>query len=482
MASLNLNWDVLREIARYADRATCTSLMLTCRFFYREVPKTILSERVQLSHVDRVSKFLQFVQANNGSRYHYMRDISFCISILPSQLLDSLVRSIARMTRLERVRIDFGDAFLNTFPGLADAIAKLTSLRRLHIVHAGSLTRAFLNSLQSRLVSVTLTWIYGFLGNGTDPHLLNNHHPVFLLARWTSTLKKLVCKNWRTSTDVPVFNHSYPKLHTLEMDGGKDFPLVAPYIRAFPNLRRLWVETGHSNSVLGFHASFTERIIRHRERNISSQLDPYEPGTWQHLEEFRGCLVDLYLLGLTSRISSVRLLKDLRAHHLNFLSDVLSYAQPLHLTIKGESELLTHPTCNLNTVLRKSGAARLESLDIAIILLAEDGTCDIISLLHDLASSLSQLPLRKLRLVIASDLLVNFDLTDPPLTSAEKALESFDVDAFVRALGEAIPSLGDAIVEIIRPRESRGRQGVINRPRVDVAAYMDFLPLDKDDY
>ncbi|RPD71392.1 hypothetical protein L226DRAFT_573878 [Lentinus tigrinus ALCF2SS1-7] len=471
MTSPRLNWDVLREIARCADRATCTSLILTCRFFYHEAAKTILFEPVLLHNEDHVSKFLRFVQADDNSRYTYVRDVSFDFYELPPQLLDSLVRSMAHMTRLERMYLGMGERFLNIFPVLADAIARLTSLRRLAINYAGDLTCAFLNSLQSGLVSVTLTWIWRF-EHEIDPHLLNNQHPAFLLARCASTLEELIYKNWLTSSEVPVFNHSYPKLRTLEMYCDDEFPLVVSYIRAFPNLRRLRVETLHSESDSEVvQASVTERLTRHRERNISSQLDPHGPGTWKHLEEFCGFLVDLYVLGLASRISSVTFLDDLGgAHHLDFLSAVLSYAQPLHLEIHGRSRLLARPTLNLTTILRQSGAARLESLDIAIRLLEKDGTLDIISHLHALASSLSQLPsLRRLRLIVTSAMYPR-TLTLPPLAPVEVMLESFDVDAFVRALGEATPSLRDAIVEVVGPRgKDRRRQGVIAKTNVEVA-------------
>ncbi|KAI0690930.1 hypothetical protein C8T65DRAFT_87260 [Cerioporus squamosus] len=499
-----LHWDVLREVALCANRSTCATLMLSCRFFYHEAAKSILYEEIPLRTEHQVAKFLWFLHADNDYRSRYVRNLYLGCYNLMLPTLDSLVHSMTRMAGLEHLRIGDGEALLNEFPELADVIGEMTCLRHLDIGYAGHLTCALLESMQSSLVSIRLNWMgydEGFFDTEVSSDRLNQYHPVPFLAKWASRLEELACEAWYTGADVPVFTQVYPKLRTLELSRD-DFPLVVPYIRAFPNLQQLTFQTDHSDQYNDCdELSLPEEIRQHRKGNISSQLAPDGPGTWQHLEELSGCLVDLYLLGLTSQVSRIRVFTRLTAAHLDLLSIVLSYAQPLHLMIGGDGVLLTHPTRNLAAILRESWAAHLESLVVEITLTKEDGDADIPSLLHALASSLSSLPMRRLRLNLNSNSLnptphspgtfdrwmaKRYGLPEPrspypaPLTPAEVMLQSFDVDAFVRTLGESNPSLEDAIVQVVGPRGSGRRRAVIAKSKVRVVEHMDGHPMDYD--
>ncbi|TFK91057.1 hypothetical protein K466DRAFT_651222 [Polyporus arcularius HHB13444] len=496
-----LNWDALREVAVCADRSTCATLMLSCRFFYHEAAKSILFNNIRLLGEKDVLRFLQFLQADNGSRFQYARHLTLCsLYGLKAHTAASLIRSMDRMPQLERLSIESGDSELRLYPALADVIAKFTHLRHLDITYAGHVTCALLKSMQSALVSISLNWCdypRSFFEAKVGRDLLANYHPVLLLARWAPTLEELSCHSWRTGMKVPVFPHVYPRLRVLQIEKD-DLPLIAPFIRAFPNLRQLDFRTDRQHADdyddCEEHALPAE-IRQHRQRNIASQLAPNGPGTWQHLENLVGGVADLYLLGLTSQVSAIRLYTEFNAAGLGLLSVVLSYARPLHLKIKGNGALLTHPLRSLAKILHEPWAARLESLSVELHLGEQDGDVDIPSLLHALACTLSQLTMRRLRLNLITTWL---DPTpDPPddfetwmatethgwpeprppspapLTPAEVMLQSFDVDAFVRTLGDATPSLQDAVVQVVGPRSSGRRVAVIAKSKIYVDADMD---------
>ncbi len=124
-ASPGLNWDVLRVVAFWADRSTCATLMLSCRFFYHEAITAILSRPIYLRNDHQAAAFLLFVRIDSGSRLRYVRDLSlgFCQELTASTL-DSLVQSMSVMTGLERLKLRDGEEFLQRYSALADVIGR----------------------------------------------------------------------------------------------------------------------------------------------------------------------------------------------------------------------------------------------------------------------------------------------------------------------------------------------------------------------
>ena len=375
-----LNFDILREVALCSDRATCAALVRCCRSLYHEAAKVILSERVVLDTEECVAGFLEFLNADDKSRFRYVRDVCLDIDLSypleDDETMGCLVDGIARMTRLERLELPYGEDLLDEHPVVADVIAKATSLRFLHIKQVGPLVCSLLESMQSNLTSVRLDWTSDtedFLETQVELEDLAEYHPVPFLAKWSSTLEELVCESWKTSLDVPTFTQVYPNLRLLKLKGD-NFPLVVPYTRAYPNLKQLHFETDGGDN-LGHH-SHMDDVRAHRELNIAAQLASGGPGTWQCLQECSGNLVDLYLLGLTCPVLTLRLSGCIEARHLFMLGSVLSYAQPRHLVIEGDGALLLHPKRGLPVLLRRSAAARLETLSVKIILNQEDNEFD----------------------------------------------------------------------------------------------------------
>ncbi|RPD71414.1 hypothetical protein L226DRAFT_537982, partial [Lentinus tigrinus ALCF2SS1-7] len=244
---LALNFDILRKIAWSSDRQTCATLIRSCRFFYQEAAKSILHDPVNLSNDSDMVKLLRFLQPDHYARARYVRTLRLNVTWrLPRQDQRALEDIIAQMTQLEHLRIDRGEDFLKSSPSLGNALANLTSLRQLDVWYAGSLTCNFFKAMKSDLVLISLHWIDSkedwFAEQGMDDEKWSPIHPVPLLAKWCSSLEELNCKRWYTASKLTTSTVVYPSMHCLKIEHD-DFPLAAPYIRAYPNLARLSIST-----------------------------------------------------------------------------------------------------------------------------------------------------------------------------------------------------------------------------------------------
>ncbi|KAI0697296.1 hypothetical protein C8T65DRAFT_832513 [Cerioporus squamosus] len=479
---LPVNLDILREIAWSSDRQTCATLIRSCRFFYQEAAKRVLHDPVDICSKRDVRQFVRFLGPQPRARARYVRELHLGMPHLSAKRIRDLEDCISHMTRLVCLSFDAGEDFLESFPSLGDALAELTSLRRLRVHYAGSLTCDFLEALKSDLVSISLNWSGSdetwFAEQGMDDEEWATFHPVPLLAKWCASLEELKCENWYTASELPVFTDVYPNMRRLAIERD-DYPLVAPYISAYPNLARLSVHTDHVDEIE--YPEDVKRLRQHRALNIRSQKALDGPGTWQHLEEYVGSLVDLYLLGLTCHISRVGFSTKMEDCHLEMLSAVLSYAQPTHLNVAGDTALLGHPTHSLPVILSGSAASRLESLVLKIDLLEEDTPLNAVDALNELASALKTLPLRRLRLRVFDHSAhrdptvqlwsVESDSDDSDSDSDDSeapphmrgTLRDLDIDTFKDGLTAELPLLTDAVVEFAFFRGIDRRRTIVPR-------------------
>ncbi|TFK82507.1 hypothetical protein K466DRAFT_655684 [Polyporus arcularius HHB13444] len=489
-STLPLNLDILRQIAWSSDRQTCAALIQSCRFFYQEAAKRVLHDFVNLSYPRDVGKFVRFLGPQPHARARHVRELRIGVSRLSLKDLRALEGSIAQMDRLESLWIDEGEELFEFCPSLLETLAGLTSLRRLRVCSAGELTWIFLKALKSDLISISLNWMGSdenwFAEQGLDDDDWAVFHPVPVLAKWRSTLEELTCESWFTASDLPVFTDVYPNMRRLTIERD-DFPLVAPYIRAYPNLACLSVQTDHVEDIR--YPEDVERLHQHRALNIGSQQAVGGPGTWQHLGEYVGSLVDLYLLGPICHISRIAFTTQMTDRHLELLSAVLSCAQPRHLKLEGDVSLLGHSTHSLPTILLGPASSRLESLVLNVDLKTEGTPLDAGAALTALASTLAKLPLCRLRLRVFQHHSRppqrwpgDFSESDDSESESESAQtraarndtrahvqdtpqdSELDIDAFMSVL----PSLTDAVVEFTSTRKSGHRERTIVPERADL--------------
>ncbi|RDX49795.1 hypothetical protein OH76DRAFT_1482890 [Lentinus brumalis] len=467
-----LNDDILREIAFHASRPTCLTLMRTCKFLYSEGAKAALRHPVTLTHYMGMFRFLHFLHA--GDRFRYVRELRICFVTMDQAGLSELEESIRLMTGLEALLFDldpeknhYAEDVLGYFPPLVDAISRIPHLRRISIKGAGPCAKELMRRLQyNSLESVLLNWDFGrhwargrppFVGSDPWPSL----HPVPFLAKWTSTLQELTCEHWYNSRVLPVFPHVYPNMRRLTIRNDCRYPRLAPLIRAYPNLAYLDVNTFGDTA---YHLPDPE-AEEARSVNVSSQHAADAPGPWRRLAEVVGPIVELYALGLQAPVGLLRVPGfGIGDRNLDYFSTVFRDLQPRGIQFAAEGELFLPQFVEL---VRGPGASFLENIDLRVILHRNQADKDFAAVLDDLASGLARLPLRRLHIrLVANELKPPSDtplLTGElhtPLTPAERSLDDFDVDAYVRRLASVVESLTEAVVEIqdLRQRSTGLRQ------------------------
>ncbi|RPD71384.1 hypothetical protein L226DRAFT_573875 [Lentinus tigrinus ALCF2SS1-7] len=457
-----LNYDILLEVAYLADRRTCASLMLTCKALNKAAAKSILrplSGRITLWTDRDVALLLRFLHAD-PSRFQYVREIDISLGLMSPYMDDDVERlldGLRRMKRLDTLGILHAEITLESSV-FFDGVARLTKIRQLELQGAEDFACGLLSQMQADLVSIHVDWLPR---DSDDDFYDYRYHPVPLLAKWTATLEELTWEWYTYPTALPEFTQVYPKLRRLSFLSDS-FPHIAPFIRAYPNLVRFTVRT-QCNIDDGIDPdSLTQQLRDRRAVNIQSQRDQGggKTVTWTHLEELVGSVIDLYALGLTCLIQRVHIDDSVSSHWdlefpvYEFLPAVLEYAQPRHLKVQGDSMLLIHPSHGLTTLLRSGSCAEhLESLVLDFNFPDEDS--DIVTALSDLADSLRRLPLRRLRLRLRITILDRSDSTPSryhEMPEPQEAvafistIENLDLEAYVRDLVDALPSLEDAVV------------------------------------
>ncbi|RPD71421.1 hypothetical protein L226DRAFT_175117 [Lentinus tigrinus ALCF2SS1-7] len=461
------NGDILRLVAFAASRKTCASLMRTCRFLYHEAAISALQQEVYLSCDAQIDKFLRFVEAEDRTRFRYVRSLRLHLHLLSPEQVNGIIDSMKWMTHLTSLELSDGEHALRTYPEMGVVLRQLPTLRHLGSCSVGKLFIALLSDLDCDLTSISLDWstVVGksFLHREVAREDWVKYHPVPFLSKWTHCLEELQCTGWYTPEfkDDPRFDAVYPRMRRLFIVRD-DFPDPLPYIQAYPNLTHLSVQSSHVQAQVD--------LRQRRDENLKRQVRFSGSGSWQDLEEYRGNLDDLYLLGLTCRIERIVLYAQLNDCRPQLLSDVLLYAKPLHLRVTGDGALLVCPrnairSLSLPVILGEPGATRLESLVLKISLRRElDENLDMDSGLGALATALASLPLRRLRLLVDASKINPTPkgtvgqpappLPDPPFpySNAERSLQAFDLDGCMQTLAETLPSLTDVLVRIHGPR------------------------------
>ncbi|RPD56434.1 hypothetical protein L227DRAFT_531975 [Lentinus tigrinus ALCF2SS1-6] len=500
-----LNYDVLLEIGAVATGLTVSALMQTCRRLYHDCAQYLLTGVVRLKSEKTVVDFCRFVEADGYSRCSYVREMECKTYELSPASSQQFLEVIPRLTRLESLRLPAAEDTLASEPSLVVAFASLTSLRHLDLFWVHGHTMDLLANMRSSLKSLTITFLSVwphedsiFWDNIKDDVWLNCH-PVPFLRQHMSSLQKLHMCIWHTFPQyetilvrgypqLPAYPQVYPNMRSLEIERC-NFALCLPYIRGFPNLMHLSMKTDHAWDLDATDSRDTARTLRnHRAENVRSQMDSRT--TWEHLEDFTGTVVDLYMFGLVCPIPRVELTDRLerKSCNLPLLADVLSYAQPVHLKLEGDGTLLSDPaseTLALPDLLRTRGGSRMENLDVTFRLDKSDEDLDVGAALEYFAASLEGTPLRRLSLKlwerfstrpclhpVPPDLAIPHPASSSalaPRRMAEISLDALDVEAYAQRISDAIPSLDDMSIRIARPRKYGDRAATYTKGGVVTA-------------
>ncbi|KAI0748746.1 hypothetical protein C8Q80DRAFT_1271104 [Daedaleopsis nitida] len=434
-----LNVDIIREISTNLPLSACASLMRTSWFFYHETAKVALRHIVYLFDTQRVELFARFVCAEDGRRFRYVREVHIGADgyEISYPTLQWLSKNIPRMTSLTTIGLADEDG-LDFAPELYAAIASLVSLRHLRIGGAGPMSASLLSVSRSKLQSA------------------------YLFSKSCDTLEKLDSHEWYTPRNMPVSTIVYPKIREFSFSGD-DYPLILPYVRAFPNLAWLSLEDINYRDLLmaDMTGGLITRLQEHHALNVKSQMDA---GTWNKLEQLVGSITDLYIFAPICHIDRLDLINDVlgsqkhRFHDMLF--ETLPFARPKQLQIiSGSGALLLHPTSSLAAILQTPAGSRLENLVLNIDLDENDSEGDVAAALNSFAERLTQIcSLRRLRLrVWGFSLRISKDSASGSrrelITRAERSLQTFDAAQYARSFAAATPPLEDVVAAIMDIRE-----------------------------
>lgn len=375
-----LNYDILLEIAAASSWSDSAGLLNACRYLHSEGPKALLRKTIDLSAQDQLLHFLAFLRGSlDDVRFKSVRSICLVFPGLKEVASSELSSVLPRLCNLSSLYVANSEYLRDD---LLSALGALTSLRTLSLRGAGQHTVKMLQSSQSKLVSIYISFPPKndedafFDRYITQQDDWPQYHPVILLAHSRSTLRELECDRWHTHPEVtPDPGIVYPEMRRLTM-GSASYPLTVSFIRAYPNLTYLSIYTGESDD-RPCSARERQRYDTHRNKNLLAQAPP--GCSWQELKETSGALVDLYLLGLTCLIERM----ELNLSHPDYrymVEPVLSYSQPRHLVLRGWPGQLEFPA-NVFAVLQGQGGTRLESFSLDARLEETDREVDVAAIM-----------------------------------------------------------------------------------------------------
>lgn len=304
-------------------------MMKTCRILHREGAKALLnSNDVSLADETQFASFLLFMAADPHVRVRFLRNLTLRfdekISSEAGEALRYFFLDLASVeyNSLSMLSLDNTEKLLLAVPKLSVAIARLTTLKSIHLRGlAGPQGSRMLSKVCSRLTSACVSFDRNIhrLSNVTR----NHYDPLFLLEHSKDTLKSLEIDNTLLLRIVkPRFKRVYPDLTSLTLSGIW-ISCAAGLYRTFPNLRKMEIRDGEP-------AVANSEYERWRASQSKSQEDY---GSWQILESFFGSLVNLYLLCPGCRIEYVHIDSEQDTVDAAMLRNVLAEARPTRLKL-----------------------------------------------------------------------------------------------------------------------------------------------------
>lgn len=379
-----LNYDILLEVMKMCPRPDCARFMRTSRFFHTHGFEALLSHDISMFTEECLARILAFLRKDPDKRFKLVRSMRFGFFDLTDSTTLELADALRRMVNLRVLSIVYSEDVILSYPepALFDALAALTSLRKLDLSYAGEHTIRLLRSSRSELVEVNVHLLdmsedQGFFDTipaGDRPL----HHPVVLLQHSRSTLQELSSYRWYMDADAPPDPALvYPQMRRLDLQRSL-FPCTLPLINAYPNLTHLRFHTGESEHRQYLQSDIEAYDARHA-LNVSKQ--EASGRTWASLSEYCGTLVDLYLLGLTCPINRVYLHSmPTVLHHM--LPPVLAHARPRDLTLQNwPTTLRDTPPAEVFAALHGAAVSRLEIFCIEARVEHDDGAVDIAAVL-----------------------------------------------------------------------------------------------------
>ncbi|KAI9061142.1 hypothetical protein FKP32DRAFT_1605095 [Trametes sanguinea] len=273
---------------------------------------------VSVHWVDELVEFIALLSASAIGKtsgkglYGILHSLTLDISVARLDLEGvNELAALLRMSNLQRLSIPHdGRMFLYGPTNLTEAFATLPAIQSPKMrscIFGDSDNLRKLKTLRfKQLVSVQLSFLPSMRHLETNPDPApSDLHPIDILSHFRNTLEELRTYGWYTHPDVaPDSSIVYPKMRRLRMDS-TGIPLAMVYIDGYPNLASLEYSTVVVKDCGKFDSRSIQFYDERRHFNIAAQT--LSNRTWTHLEECRGNLIDLYMLGLTCPIDRLYL-------------------------------------------------------------------------------------------------------------------------------------------------------------------------------
>ena len=335
-----LNFDVLLHIIDQSEsQKSKLAMMSTCRLLYREGVKTLLRGQVVLGLSQKQLKsFLSFLLKEPNVRYRRLRDLRLDTYDLSSRLAQKFGSVCPMMTSLERLEMGYPETMLLSHPAVMKGLAQLKSLKHLKLASAGEKVHKLLKLLHAPLQTLSVCWIPDVpiddsFWDNIDTEYWPHCHSTILLENFADTLEELTCQWWHMPEQYLPPRKTYPRMRRLSIES-VNFRFIfnlAPFIRAFPNLTNLLVETH-----LGEYGSMNDEMLQifrdsHLFNVVEQNRAPSDGYAWRCIQEFSGSFVDLYFFGLACPVNRLVLKDSSDTTQIPFPADVLSFTRPTYL-------------------------------------------------------------------------------------------------------------------------------------------------------
>ncbi|KAJ8473430.1 hypothetical protein ONZ51_g7874 [Trametes cubensis] len=468
----HLPLDVLFSIMAASPCDTISAMMRTCRTLY-STPESLrlFLWDVTLASSNQIISFLPFMLAAPATRFDHLLALTFKKGCFSDAAVDAIRALLAHPSLIiETLILHDAEAVLTsgtppqvsgfwrislTVVPLLEPFARVTTLKHLTMDEAGDCASAFLRMLLASLVSVSLSFpsdpmisSYSPMWSFYDYDATTFLNPIWSLDRSTESLKVLEGSGFSLPrADPPYCDVVYPHVWKVRASFryGTWERMVVVYAHAFPNLKHLVLNkyTGMRRYV------YNPRLIQPggwaealRQGNREDQL---KCGSWKSLCVVEGTLKAVYSLGLVCKVSELHLKDAIAESMVPCLEAVLQDVEPetLSLTIWGATMFDEHG--HLSELLATSTVQCITSLTTMIHFVGSEGDSGIEDILDNIMFRLSNLPLRRLELILKQPPIKPSDRENHRL--AEQYFNEFDFQAYISRFKATIPTLENISVK-----------------------------------
>ena len=383
---MRLPFDILLIIMEASPRCTTAKMMRTCHALRDAGAKLLFDGGVSLTTERRIISFVQFVRADQDSRFQRLRVLEISAGELPVWAADDLWWFITHPSlALDSLALREADSILKShispsepntggdpYETLVIAFAQLRTIRHLTIGQCGQRASTLIRTICSPLKTISID----FPSDGRiNEDEAESRNPIVLLANHAATLEEISGSNFAMRLQQVLYRAVFPSVRTIHATFDAALcPRTSAYTAAFPNLTHFCIAfVDHAPTPRWTEFPPATRELRRRFWNHRSLEGLAPMPVWTKLEEVEGTVLDVLALGLACQVHRVRLIGTIlpRSPECQCVSLILDDTLPdcLAITIAGASTFGD----TMGSLLRRPSAQQLRALEVKLIFSASEG-------------------------------------------------------------------------------------------------------------